>query len=60
MDGRTIRLIVGVLLLGVATLGLLGSVLPAVDLPVITYALIVIGLFGGVFFIGLSRPGQMI
>lgn len=60
MDDRTSKLLVGVLLFAGAALVLLGSVLPAVELPVATYALIAFGLFGGVYLIGISYPDRTV
>lgn len=60
MDNRTIKLTVGVLLFAGAVLVLLASLLPFVDLPVATYVLVGLGLFGGVYLIGISHPEQVL
>lgn len=58
MDDETIKLTAGALSFSVAALVLLASLLSAVELPAVTYILIAIGLFAGVFLIGLSHPEQ--
>lgn len=60
MDDRVIELIAGVLLFGGAALVLLASLLPGIKLPIATYVLIPIGLFGGVYLIGISYPDQVV
>lgn len=58
MGSRTIRLSLGVLLFAGTALVLLASLLPTVELPAVTYALIGIGLFAGVYLIGISHPNR--
>lgn len=60
MDDRTIKLTAGVLLFAGAALVLIASLLPHVGLPVATYVLVGIGLFAGVYLIGISHPEQVI
>lgn len=60
MDDRTIELIGGVLLFSGAAIALLASLMPDGGLPAATYILIGIGLFGGVFLIGLSYSNRTI
>lgn len=60
MTNKTIPLIAGVLLFVVAALVLLASLLPGVGLPAATYVLVGIGLFGGVYLIGVSYPDRAI
>lgn len=60
MDNRTIELIGGALLFAGAALLLLASLLTAVELPVVTYVLIGIGLFGGTYLIGTSHPEPLV
>lgn len=60
MDGEIAKLSSGVVLFGVAALVLLGSLLSAIDLPIVTFVLIPLGLFGGLYLIGISYPERTI
>lgn len=60
MDDSTLRLIAGALLFAGAALVLLASLLPTVEFPVVSYVAAAIGLFAGVYLIGISHPDQSV
>lgn len=58
MADETVRRTAGALLLAGAALVLMGTLL--LEVPAAIYALVVLGLFGGVYLIGVSRPGRTV
>lgn len=60
MANRILTLIVGGLVLTVGAIALLASLVPGVELPPAAYVPIALGLFGGVYLIGVSHGNQLL
>lgn len=58
MDRNIIALVLGGLTFAGATLILLASTLPGVEIPAGSYVLVGVGLFAGIVLIGISHPDR--